>query len=300
MLPGSTALATRGALRASTISSVGTVRDCLAARASTRCGQVQGRHSAAAAGSVCAIVRARVQLNALPTGVDGAHHSVSVVFQVGCVRCRARQQACRRTPLACARSDVTRYLETPAAIADARMRAEVEECLAADIYCSPAVARVRRCASVWSPRRACRAVASEPWRPATRCPCRNIGAEYEVVLEEALRSAGVPFYNEYDLRQRGFAKTPDVLLGVPLLVGGRHVHWIDSKALFGDEFNHSKCYTNQYKGYVNRKGGAAAHRCTYTFAPARRCALQVPRRTRHLLVRLRGQAARRITSVAQR
>jgi hypothetical protein len=39
---------------------------------------------------------------------------------------------------------------------------------------------------------------------------------------------------EEQLKQRGDFKTPDALLPVPLLVRGRVVNWIDSKATFGD------------------------------------------------------------------
>ena len=44
----------------------------------------------------------------------------------------------------------------------------------------------------------------------------NVGVEYEVLLEETLRDMGVPFETEDDLRRRGAAKTPDVLLLTPL------------------------------------------------------------------------------------
>ena len=41
-------------------------------------------------------------------------------------------------------------------------------------------------------------------------------------------------------RARGEAKTPDALLLVPLLVRGRAVNWIDSKATFGDPASHDE------------------------------------------------------------
>ena len=49
-----------------------------------------------------------------------------------------------------------------------------------------------------------------------------------------------------ELREQGDAKTPDALLPVPLLVGNRRVHWIDSKATFGDQASHAE-YLAQYK-----------------------------------------------------
>jgi hypothetical protein len=81
-----------------------------------------------------------------------------------------------------------------------------------------------------------------------------VGAEHEHRLVEALRTRGIPCLTEDTLRARGFAKTPDVKLEVPVMVAGRHVVcWIDSKASFGDERYHSDNRV-QYAGYVNRFG----------------------------------------------
>jgi hypothetical protein len=44
----------------------------------------------------------------------------------------------------------------------------------------------------------------------------NIGIEYERLLEETLQSMDIPFETEADLRLRGTARTPDVLLLIPL------------------------------------------------------------------------------------
>ena len=60
--------------------------------------------------------------------------------------------------------------------------------------------------------------------------------------------------SEEQLRTRGEAKTPDALLPVPILVDGHQVHWIDSKATFGDVESHSE-YAAQFCGYVNRFAG---------------------------------------------
>lgn len=41
---------------------------------------------------------------------------------------------------------------------------------------------------------------------------------------------------------------------VPVAVDGRVVHWIDSKATYGDESSHLNQYMDQYQQYVNRYG----------------------------------------------
>ena len=70
--------------------------------------------------------------------------------------------------------------------------------------------------------------------------------------------AGVPFEDEEALRARGFARTPDILLTVPLgvLVDGGTVcvHWIDSKAMFGGSDVFERDHRSQLRSYVNRLG----------------------------------------------
>lgn len=44
----------------------------------------------------------------------------------------------------------------------------------------------------------------------------NVGIEYELLLEQTLRSMGIPFETEEELRARGTARTPDVLLSCPV------------------------------------------------------------------------------------
>lgn len=49
-------------------------------------------------------------------------------------------------------------------------------------------------------------------------------------------------------------KTPDAKLPVPILVRGRLVHWVDSKADFGSEFMHRRNLSGQLAKYVSRFG----------------------------------------------
>ena len=87
---------------------------------------------------------------------------------------------------------------------------------------------------------------------------REIGLEYERLLRRALERCDVPFEDEDALRARGFARTPDILLAVPLavLVDGAAVcvNWVDSKAMFGGEEVYERDHRHQLRSYVNRLG----------------------------------------------
>eukprot|EP00603_Paraphysomonas_imperforata_P009001 CAMPEP_0114417404 /NCGR_PEP_ID=MMETSP0103-20121206/2946_1 /TAXON_ID=37642 ORGANISM="Paraphysomonas imperforata, Strain PA2" /NCGR_SAMPLE_ID=MMETSP0103 /ASSEMBLY_ACC=CAM_ASM_000201 /LENGTH=329 /DNA_ID=CAMNT_0001585695 /DNA_START=68 /DNA_END=1054 /DNA_ORIENTATION=- len=121
----------------------------------------------------------------------------------------------------------------------------------------------------------------------TECIKNCVGREYEELLYDLMRQKNMCFETESELRLQGKPKTPDVLLMVPLAVrlprvsvggaavgsdDGREgtadlstgpssltsdnisvVHWIDSKAMFGD---HATCQEQmeQLQGYVNRYG----------------------------------------------
>jgi hypothetical protein len=102
--------------------------------------------------------------------------------------------------------DVGQLLKKPRLIADARLRHEVTMAIDEDPHFGPHVDAAKHI----------------------------IGLEYEELLAQKLRALGVPFLSEEQLKQRGDFKTPDALLPVPLLVRGRVVNWIDSKATFGD------------------------------------------------------------------
>eukprot|EP01018_Ginkgo_biloba_P031216 Gb_24885 [translate_table: standard] len=83
---------------------------------------------------------------------------------------------------------------------------------------------------------------------------RVTGLEYEFMLRGRLQRLEIPFQSEEALRAAGFSKTPDVKLEVPIGVCGRIVNWIDSKASFGDEYNHRVQGLQQFQRYVNRFG----------------------------------------------
>ncbi|KAI5643053.1 hypothetical protein NE865_04775 [Phthorimaea operculella] len=81
-----------------------------------------------------------------------------------------------------------------------------------------------------------------------------IGQDYETKLQRELEAMNISFSDENELRLRGYDKTPDFKLDVPIAVGDFIVHWIESKALFGDEENHSMYLTEQFTSYYNRFG----------------------------------------------
>ncbi|XP_045452856.1 CDAN1-interacting nuclease 1 [Melitaea cinxia] len=83
---------------------------------------------------------------------------------------------------------------------------------------------------------------------------QSIGLEYELRLESELRMMNISFSDENVLRLRGYDKTPDFKLDVPIAIDGFIVNWIESKALFGDEENHLGYMKDQLMCYWNRFG----------------------------------------------
>eukprot|EP00096_Caligus_rogercresseyi_P014115 TRINITY_DN6647_c0_g1_i1.p1 TRINITY_DN6647_c0_g1~~TRINITY_DN6647_c0_g1_i1.p1 ORF type:complete len:272 (+),score=109.41 TRINITY_DN6647_c0_g1_i1:497-1312(+) len=81
-----------------------------------------------------------------------------------------------------------------------------------------------------------------------------IGTEYEELIKDKLTSLNIAFLDEDDLRERGYDKTPDVKLEVPIAVNGTVINWIESKALFGDRKSHRGYLDDQLWSYWNRFG----------------------------------------------
>ncbi|KAI4489131.1 PREDICTED: uncharacterized protein C15orf41 homolog isoform X1 [Polistes canadensis] len=82
----------------------------------------------------------------------------------------------------------------------------------------------------------------------------SIGQEYEMKLENYLTERNFAFRNEEHLRSRGYDKTPDFKLEVPIAVNGFVVNWIESKARFGNNEIHQKYIREQFLSYWNRFG----------------------------------------------
>ncbi|XP_033334038.1 CDAN1-interacting nuclease 1 [Megalopta genalis] len=82
----------------------------------------------------------------------------------------------------------------------------------------------------------------------------SVGQEYELKLQNYLTEHNLAFRNEEYLRSRGYDKTPDFKLEVPIAVNGFIINWIESKARFGNLEIHHKYIKEQFLSYWNRFG----------------------------------------------
>lgn len=120
---------------------------------------------------------------------------------------------------------------TISGIDNPRLVADLLRCCTEDPYCSNVSDSVKRC----------------------------LGNEYEELLYQLLRENGLCFETESELRLQGKPKTPDVLFLFPMGVKVNQndewqiIHWIDSKAIFGDSSTYDQ-NSEQLQGYVNRYG----------------------------------------------
>lgn len=90
--------------------------------------------------------------------------------------------------------------------------------------------------------------------PLVDCIKHAIGQEHEVLLRDKLRERNLSFLDENQLRAMGYDKTPDIMLEVPIAVEGLIVHWVESKASFGDDHSHRTYLNEQFWSYCNRFG----------------------------------------------
>ncbi|XP_031831281.1 CDAN1-interacting nuclease 1 isoform X2 [Nomia melanderi] len=82
----------------------------------------------------------------------------------------------------------------------------------------------------------------------------SVGQEYELKLQNYLTERNLAFRNEEHLRTRGYDKTPDFKLEVPIAVNGFVINWIECKARFGNKEIHHKYIKTQFLSYWNRFG----------------------------------------------
>ncbi|XP_039597341.1 CDAN1-interacting nuclease 1 isoform X1 [Polypterus senegalus] len=90
--------------------------------------------------------------------------------------------------------------------------------------------------------------------PLVDCIKHAIGQEHEILLRDMLKERNLSFLDENQLRVKGYDKTPDIILEVPIVVEGHVIHWIESKASFGDEYSHRSYLQDQFWSYWNRFG----------------------------------------------
>ncbi|XP_038059616.1 CDAN1-interacting nuclease 1-like isoform X1 [Patiria miniata] len=124
------------------------------------------------------------------------------------------------------KSRVTKLFREPHLIQDPVLSLEVQQCVLLDSSYGPVVESIKH----------------------------SIGVELEVHLKKTLQDHGLAFIGEEEMRKKGYDKTPDVKLQVPIAVGGRVVNWMESKASFGDRHSHENYMRDQFWSYVNRFG----------------------------------------------
>ncbi|XP_074647928.1 CDAN1-interacting nuclease 1-like [Tubulanus polymorphus] len=90
--------------------------------------------------------------------------------------------------------------------------------------------------------------------PVADCIKHSIGEQYEVILKKAVEKHNLSYQDEHQMRLKGYDKTPDIKLEVPIAVDGHVVNWIESKASFGDEYSHQGYLKDQFWSYWNRFG----------------------------------------------
>ncbi|KAI8482074.1 CDAN1-interacting nuclease 1, partial [Branchiostoma belcheri] len=125
-----------------------------------------------------------------------------------------------------ARSHVNQLLKDPCQIPDPVLANEVQQCILNDCVYGPVVDSIRH----------------------------SVGFEYENKLKRILEDKGIAFIGEDVMRAKGYDKTPDFKLEVPIAVDGHVVNWVESKASFGDEFSHRTYLRDQFWSYWNRFG----------------------------------------------
>ncbi|MBC7086260.1 MAG: TPD domain-containing protein [Methanomethylovorans sp.] len=76
----------------------------------------------------------------------------------------------------------------------------------------------------------------------------------EEIISLWLKAHKIDFLTEDQLREEKMGKTPDFLLLEPIILEGKKVSWIESKALFGDEQEHKYYMKKQFSHYEQISG----------------------------------------------
>ncbi|GAB0098248.1 hypothetical protein DMENIID0001_139630 [Sergentomyia squamirostris] len=116
---------------------------------------------------------------------------------------------------------INEILSSPGLIQDAILRKNVEKCILLDNLEGPVADEYRD----------------------------QIGIFFEKMLFDILKRAGIDYNTEKELRRLGFRKTPDTRLLTKCFYKGRKINWIESKAFFGNHFNHNQMLHKQLIPY---------------------------------------------------
>ncbi|WP_367344378.1 TPD domain-containing protein [Methanomethylovorans sp.] len=76
----------------------------------------------------------------------------------------------------------------------------------------------------------------------------------EEVIFRWLKAHKIDFLTEDQLREKNMTKTPDFLLSEPIMIDGKKIFWIESKAMFGDEKEHKHYTKKQFSHYEQMSG----------------------------------------------
>ncbi|MEL7664988.1 MAG: C15orf41 family protein [Methanosarcina mazei] len=108
-------------------------------------------------------------------------------------------------------------------IENRRLRREVRKALEADYFFSPR---------------------------AHEMQCKK-GEMGEEIIRKWLDDREIPYCTEAEIRAQGDGKTPDFVLSDPIPIEDHMVRWIESKALFGDDFEHKHYAKKQFREYAD-------------------------------------------------
>ncbi|CAH1791558.1 unnamed protein product, partial [Owenia fusiformis] len=121
---------------------------------------------------------------------------------------------------------LTQFMKQPDMIDDITLAREIQSCVLSD----------------------------DQYGPITDSIKHSIGWEYEFMLKKRVEEMEIPYLDEDQMRLKGYDKTPDVKLEVPIAYDGHVVNWVESKASFGDEESHKGYLKDQFWSYWNRFG----------------------------------------------
>ena len=76
----------------------------------------------------------------------------------------------------------------------------------------------------------------------------------ESIIQKWLDDREMSYCTEEEIRAQGDGKTPDFVLEKPISIDEFKVSWIESKALFGDDFEHEHYMKKQFSEYVDLFG----------------------------------------------